>query len=203
LTQLDLDCNLKNILPLNPKKILYYKIKHTPKSNRSIKINLDSYVALLDKEGKPLDFIYFGNTISYDSSIKHLGNPKSNKSLRSEIIRLDLSKLDPSVKSLVIGIFVFSGSLTFEEIDYLEVDITDNKTQSTFHIKDFGPYPTTCLEIGSITRSPYTSQPNSLNYRNSPKGSDLSYGEVKQKYTREKPKDSLLHKIIKLIKSII
>lgn len=73
-------------------------------------VDLDSYAVLIDKHGDVIDFIYFSNKVS--EGVKHDGDDTTGGGdgvNPNETIQIDLSKQNPNVKEIHIGIAIFSG----------------------------------------------------------------------------------------------
>lgn len=80
-------------------------------------VDLDASCVLLDAENEVIEVIDFGNLISEDESIEHLGdNLTGDGDGDDEVINVNLKELSDDVHSLVFTITSFSGQ-SFEEIN--------------------------------------------------------------------------------------
>lgn len=87
-------------------------------------LDLDSYVGTRDKDGNPIQFIYFGH--KNDQGILHNGDDLVGGGLSTdpnETIEINLNSLPSVVKYVEAGLFIFSGASDLRQVDYAFVNI--------------------------------------------------------------------------------
>lgn len=75
-------------------------------------VDLDASIVQLDEKGKILDFVFFGNKNSSDGSMSHSGDDLTGENSDDgddEVINIDVKKLNPKTKSLVVTVTSYSG----------------------------------------------------------------------------------------------
>lgn len=90
-------------------------------------LDLDSYIAVLDKDNVVLDFIYFGHKKT--SGIKHHGDDLTGGGRNggvNETISIKTSELNPRATTLIAGLFIYSGASSLEAVDYAFTQVKDN-----------------------------------------------------------------------------
>lgn len=93
----------------------------------SKEVYLDSYIAVVDSEGNPLEFIYFNKKSG--TGIKHNGVDLSrsrNSDDPDETIKVNLTSLHPLADKLIFGLFIYSGADKLGDLDYTFVNITSS-----------------------------------------------------------------------------
>lgn len=117
--------NLNKVQGLNLSKDMVFGLGFTGKGGRSV--DLDSYVAVLDSEDRPLQFVYFGRL--KDKGIKHNGDDTrggGSANAPNETIQVNMSKLDTRAAKLVVGLFIYSGASSLGSVDSAFANLTDN-----------------------------------------------------------------------------
>ena len=106
-------------------------------------IDLDASVIVFDSAKKEIEAVYFRNLQSADGAIKHDGdNLTGEGDGDDEVIRVDLSRLDPRAAHLVFTVNSFRGQ-TFKEVDNAVarlVDETSGKEICSFTLKEQGSH---------------------------------------------------------------
>ncbi|MFI3119192.1 MAG: TerD family protein [Methylococcaceae bacterium] len=93
-------------------------------------IDLDASCVMFDDQNKVVDVIYFGQLKSRDGSIIHTGDNRSGAGDGDdEQIKVDLSTVPATVKSLVFTVNSFSGQ-TFNEVENAYCRIVDSSNDT-------------------------------------------------------------------------
>lgn len=88
-------------------------------------IDLDSNILMLRADGSVYDDVYFGHLDSIDHSIHHNGdNLTGEGSGDDEVIDVDLTRVSPEVKALVVTITSYSRQ-TFGQVQNVYARVTD------------------------------------------------------------------------------
>ncbi len=91
--------------------------KKTFFGSKDQEIDLDASCAMFDDQNRPVDIIFFGQLNSRDGSIKHTGDNRTGAGEGDdEQIIVDLTKVPPTIKSLVFVVNSFTGQ-SFAEIE--------------------------------------------------------------------------------------
>jgi tellurium resistance protein TerZ len=118
-------------------------------------LDLDSFVTTLDDSGKSLDFVYFSNLRS--TGIKHNGDDLvggGNPGDPNETIDIELNKLPSNVKTVVVGLFVYTRGSTLSKVEEAFSDLTtpEGHKVCSFNLKeDFSKYKS--VEVARATRN--------------------------------------------------
>jgi tellurium resistance protein TerZ len=106
-------------------------------------IDLDASVIVFDAEKNDIETVYFGNLRSSNGAISHDGdNLTGEGDGDDEVIRVDLSKLDPRATHLVFTVNSFRGQ-TFNEVDNAVarlVDISSGREICSFTLREQGSH---------------------------------------------------------------
>lgn len=144
------------------------------------KIDLDSFVALRDKNGNNLDLIYFGNLTT--KGITHNGDDLvgggSSVSV-NETIDINLSKLPANVHEVICGLFMFSSGKTLKQVDSAFVKVYEKRNDLlNFNIKEsFGKSKS--VIVGKLIRNG-----SEWNFETIGEASSDSYNKILQKYSK-------------------
>lgn len=144
-------------------------------------LDLDSYVAILDNQGNTLDLVYFSNLRS--KGIQHKGDDLvggGRKDMPNEEIVVTLDALNANATKLVFGLFIYAGASNLSKVDYSFVTMKDKNNNEIlrYNINDnFGGYK-------SLTVCEMTKEGNEWIFKAVGKGEQLSYTQVKKKYTK-------------------
>lgn len=107
----------------------------------SSSIDLDASVGTFSESNQLLEKIYFGNLKSCNGSIVHSGDNRTGKgSGDDETISIDLTRVSPEVKTLVVTINSFQGQ-KFSKIKNCFsrlVDLTNNNEVAIYKLDDTG-----------------------------------------------------------------
>lgn len=116
-------------------------------------IDLDASLILFNENNQPLDAVWFGQLKSKDGSIWHSGDNRTGAGDGDdEVIHVDLTKIQPQVKSIVFTISSFRGQ-TFEKVEnaYCRlVDATTNTEIAKYNLSAQGNY--TALIVAKVYR---------------------------------------------------
>lgn len=93
-------------------------------------IDLDASVIVFDGAKNKIDTVYFSNLKSADGAITHDGdNLTGDGDGDDEVIRVDLSRLDPRAVHLVFTVNSFQGQ-TFDKVDNAVARLVDDTNQN-------------------------------------------------------------------------
>lgn len=144
-------------------------------------LDLDSYVALRDAQGKNVDFVYFSNMRS--EGVKHHGDDLTGgggSDSVNEMIDVNLEKLPSNVTEVICGLFIYSGASSLNQVDSAFVKITDskkNKDLVKYDIKQsFGSSKS--VVVGKLVRNG-----SEWDFVSIGESSNEGYRDIKNKYT--------------------
>lgn len=163
---------------LNLEKDMVFGLGFSGKNGRSL--DLDSYVAVLDSENKPIEFIYFSNLNG--QGIRHNGDDTrggGKETDPNETIKVNLSKLDSRANTLVIGLFIYSGASNLGDVKSAFTNLISSTGQEVcrYNVKEqFSKYSS--VVVAEVTKSGDTWEYSAVG-----KGSSEKYRDIKNKYT--------------------
>lgn len=122
--------NLEKGVPINLDKTvteekMKFDIGWTGKNGKSL--DLDTYIAVIDKDNVVLDFIYFGNLNG--EGVDHKGDDLDGGATKSginETIVIKTKKLNPKAVKLAVGLFIYSGAKNLSKVDYAFAQLRDS-----------------------------------------------------------------------------
>lgn len=144
-------------------------------------LDLDSYVAVLDKDNQTLGFVYFNNLKS--KGIKHNGDDTSgggNKNTPNETIKINLSELHANASKLIVGMFIFSGASNLSDLKSSFANITNSSGLEVcrFDIKDSFS-SSRSVELAEFHKN----SSGEWCFTATGKGSSDKYRQIRNKYT--------------------
>ncbi len=104
-------------------------------------VDLDASCSTFDANNNLIETVYFGNLRSADGAISHSGDDTKGDSSRdnndNEIITMNLEKLNPNVKSVVLYLNSYRGHM-FDKIPYSEIRVLDEakKEMAKYNLTD-------------------------------------------------------------------
>lgn len=145
-------------------------------------LDLDSYVALLDSQGKPLDFIHF-NKLRGEGVVHHGDDLTGGGSANhvNEQITIDLKKLNTEVKSIITGLFIYSGANNLGQVDHAFIKLTDQSGKDLI----FYDIKQNFEDDRSLIVGEFKLANNEWRFKAVGKGTSQTYREIKMKYTRD------------------
>lgn len=171
--------NLSKSSDLNLSKDMVFGLGFSGKNGRSL--DLDSYIAVLDDTGSPLDFIYFGNLKG--AGIKHngddiVGGGKSTDP--NETIKVNLSKLNPKATQLVIGLFIYANANNLGDVKNAFANLTSNTGNEVCRYDLKAEFPKyNSVVVATVNKS----LDGEWDFVAVGKGSKDKYRDIKYKYT--------------------
>ena len=97
-------------------------------------VDLDGSVAMFDHSGEEVDAVYFAKKESDDQSVKHSGDDisgdSSNDDKDNETISINLVKVSPKVKSIVVFLNSYQGH-DFDSIPYANIRLLEGDAVRT------------------------------------------------------------------------
>ena len=95
--------------------------------------DLDAYILELDGDNKLIEKIYYGNLKSKDGAIVHQGDNLTGEGEGDdEVINIDLEKLDPRARRLIIAVTIFRANMTFDKVENAFVRLVNAYDESEF-----------------------------------------------------------------------
>lgn len=95
--------------------------------------DLDAYILELDEENRLIEKIYFGNLKSKDGAIVHQGDNLTGAGEGDdEVINIDLDKLNPRAKRLVVAVTIYRANMTFDKVDNAFVRLVNAYDETEF-----------------------------------------------------------------------
>ncbi len=148
------------------------------KGGRSL--DLDSFVALRDKNGNNIKFIYFGKLTC--AGVKHHGDDLvGGGGARSinETITITLNKLKPEVTEITCGLFIYSGASNLSQVNSAFIEISEGRTNlANFDIKEsFGKAKS--VIVGKLVKN----NNDEWNFNTVGQSSDKNYHKIKKEYS--------------------
>ncbi|WP_341366055.1 TerD family protein [Yoonia sp. BS5-3] len=117
-------------------------------------IDLDASLITFDAGKKPIGIVYFGQLKSADGAIVHSGDNLTGDDIGDdEVIKVDLTQLDPKIESLVLFVNSYQGQ-SFDEVDNAFCRVLDDDTETElcrFTLSDQGAH--TGVVMAVITRN--------------------------------------------------
>lgn len=171
--------NLTKVEGVNLNKKLTFGLGFSGKNGKSI--DLDSYVAVLDKKDKVLDFVYFSNMKT--KGIKHNGDDLvggGKKNEPNETIDITLPSLDPKAAKLIIGLFVYSSGKSLRNVSTAFANITTKtgKELCRYNLLDFQKFKS--VEAGHLIKN----SSNEWSFEAIGKGYQKGYSKILKQYKR-------------------
>lgn len=84
----------------------------------TIQADLDAFIVQLDDEDKVIDVIYFNHLKSNDKAIVHTGDNLTGEGEGDdEVININLTKLDPATKRIVVAVNIYQCRITFDDVE--------------------------------------------------------------------------------------
>jgi len=171
--------NLNKVQGLNLNKGVVFGLGFSGKGGRSI--DLDSYVAVLDANGTPIDFVYFSKLKG--KGIKHNGDDRQGGGRATdpnETIDINLDNLDSRAQKLVIGLFIYAGAASLKGVKSAFTNLTDNSGNEVcrYDLKEkFGNYKS--VEVATVTKE----STGEWTFKATGAGSSDGYSDIKNKFT--------------------
>ena len=116
-------------------------------------IDLDASCLLFDAAGQLADQVWFSQLRSKDGSIEHTGDNRTGKGDGDdESVKVDLTRVPATVKTLVFVVNSFSGE-TFSQIENASCRLVDSTTEQEIARYDLtGSGPHTAQIMAKVTR---------------------------------------------------
>lgn len=95
--------------------------------------DLDAFIVECDDENRKVDVVYFGHLTSNDRSIRHMGDNLTGEGEGDdEVVNINLSRVDPRVKKLIVAVNIYRANLSFSDIENAFVRLVDANTNQEF-----------------------------------------------------------------------
>lgn len=146
---------------------------------RGRSLDLDSYVAFQDENGKNLKFIYFGKK-KWDG-VKHHGDDLvggGSANSINEKITITLDELKGKVHRIIAGLFIYSGASNLSKVDHAFISLSNQNNQELvrFNIKeDFG-------KSKSLTVGEFRKTDNEWRFKATGVGSSDGFRAIQRKF---------------------
>lgn len=143
-------------------------------------LDLDSFVALRDKNGNNIKFIYFGKLTC--AGVKHHGDDLvGGGSARSvnESIDIKVNELKPEVSEITCGLFIYSGASNLSQVDSAFIDISEGRNNlASFDLKEsFGKAKS--VIVGKLVKQ----DNNEWEFVTIGQASNKNYDDIKREFT--------------------
>lgn len=98
--------------------------------HNDISVDLDAFIVQQDANGNVFDTIYYGQKNSKDRAIVHQGDNLTGEGEGDdEVIKIDLTRLDPKTKKLFVAVNIYQCRIPFNKIENAFVRILNNQSQ--------------------------------------------------------------------------
>lgn len=97
--------------------------------HNDVNADLDAFIVQQDSNGNILDTIYYGNKTSNDRAVVHQGDNLTGAGEGDdEVIKIDLTKLNPNTHRLYVAVNIYQSRITFDKIENAFIRILNNQT---------------------------------------------------------------------------